>query len=93
LQDHQFLTSRPPLPEEGPINAEVAPADSEAPEADENLDGDGAKGSLEESDSTLSPPLAESEAQGSEKKQKHLEDVTSSGTSKPTDVPQKQEAS
>jgi hypothetical protein len=50
------MASRPPLLEEGPIIAEVAPADSEAPEADENLDGDGAEGSLEESDSTLSPP-------------------------------------
>jgi hypothetical protein len=56
LSDHQFLTSRPPLPEEGPITAEIAPADSEAPEAFENLDGDGAEGSLEGSDSTLSPP-------------------------------------
>jgi hypothetical protein len=54
LYDHQFLASRPPLPEEGPINAEVAP---EAPEACENLDRDGAKGSMEETDSTLSPPL------------------------------------
>jgi hypothetical protein len=68
--DHQFLASRPPLPEEVPINAKVAPADFEAPEACENLDGYGAKGSVEESDSTLLPPLAESEAQGLEKKRK-----------------------
>jgi hypothetical protein len=68
LQDHQFMASHPPLPEEGPINAEVAPADSEAPEAGANLDGDGPKGSLEESDSTLSPPAAETISQGSEKK-------------------------
>jgi hypothetical protein len=64
LEDHQFLASRPPLPEEGPINAEVAPADSGAPEACENQDGDEVEGSLEGSDSTLSLPLAESEAQG-----------------------------
>jgi hypothetical protein len=37
------------------MNAEVAPADSKTPKDDENLDGDGANGSLEESDSTLSP--------------------------------------
>jgi hypothetical protein len=62
------LASHPPLPEEAPINAEPAPADSGAPEACENQDGDETKGSLEGSDSTLSPPLAESEAQGAEKK-------------------------
>jgi hypothetical protein len=50
------MASHPPLPKKGPINAKVAPADSEAPEADENQDGDGAEGSLEESDSTLSTP-------------------------------------
>jgi hypothetical protein len=83
------LASRPSLPEEGPLNTEVAPADSKAPEACENQDGDEAEGSLEGSDSTLSPPLAESEAQGAEKKQKHTEDLTSSGTSNPKDVPHK----
>jgi hypothetical protein len=62
------LASRPPLTKEGPINVEVTPADSEAPEACDNQDGDGAEGSLEGSDSTLSPPLVESEAQGPEKK-------------------------
>jgi hypothetical protein len=81
------LASRPPLPEEGPIAAEVAPADSEAPKAFENLDGDGAEGPLEGSDSTLSPPPAVSEVHGSNKKQKCLEDLTFSGTSKPKDVP------
>jgi hypothetical protein len=68
LKNHQSLTSRPHLPEEGPINAEVAPADSEAPEAGDNQDGDEAEGSIEGSDSTLLPPLAEYEAQGAEKK-------------------------
>jgi hypothetical protein len=87
------LDSRPPLPEEGPINAEVAPADSKAPEACENQDGDEAEGSLEGSDSTLSPPLTESEAQGAEKKHKRTEDLTSSGTSNPEDVPQEQTTS
>jgi hypothetical protein len=41
LYDHQFLASCPPLPKEGPITAEIAPADSESPEAFENQDGDG----------------------------------------------------
>jgi hypothetical protein len=84
------LASRPPLPEEGPINAESAPADSGAPEACENQDGDEAEGSLEGSDSTLSPPLAESEAQGAEKKRKHTKYLASSGTSNPKDIPQEQ---
>jgi hypothetical protein len=84
------LASRPPLPEERPINAEAAPADSEVPEAGDNQDGDGDEGSLKGSDSTLSPPLAESEAQGAEKKQKRVEDLTSLGTSNPKDVPQEQ---
>jgi hypothetical protein len=51
------LVSRPHLPEEGPIEADPAPTGSEAPEADENQDRDEAKGSLEESDSTMSPSL------------------------------------
>jgi hypothetical protein len=38
----------------------------------------------------MSPPLTESEAQGAEKKWKRAEDLTSSGTSNPKDVPQEQ---
>jgi hypothetical protein len=73
----QSLSSRPPVLEEGTIAAEVAPADSEAPEAFDNLDGDGAESSLEGSDSTLSLPPAESEVQSVGKKRKRLEDLTS----------------
>jgi hypothetical protein len=86
------LVSRPHLPEEGPINAEPAPANSEAPEAGDNQDGDEVKGSLERSDSTLSHPLAKSETQVAEKKRKCAEDLTSSGTSNLKDVPQEQTA-
>jgi hypothetical protein len=84
------LASCLPLPEEGPLNAEVTPADSGAPEACENQEGDEAEGSLEGSNSTLSLPLAESKAQGVEKKQKRMEDLTSSGISNPKDVPREQ---
>jgi hypothetical protein len=87
------LTSRPPLPEEGPINAEPAPADSRAPEAGKNQDGDEYEGALEGSDSTLLPPLAESETQLAEKKQKHAKDLISLGTSNPKDVPREQATS
>jgi hypothetical protein len=36
MQGHQFLVSRPPLPEEGPLLADLASSVSEAPEAEEN---------------------------------------------------------
>jgi hypothetical protein len=87
------LASHPPLPEEGPINVEPTPADSGAPEACENQDEDEVEGSLEGSDSTLSPPLAESEAQGAEKKRKCMEYLNFSGTSNPEDVPREQTTS
>jgi hypothetical protein len=77
------LVSCPHLPEEGPIDANPAPADSEAPEAGENQDGDEAKESLEESDSTTSPLPANSEDRGLEKKRKRTEDLASSSTSVP----------
>jgi hypothetical protein len=86
------LISRPHLPEEGPIDADPAPADSKGPKAGKNQDGDEAKGSLEESDSTLSPPPANSEDKGPKKKQKRTEDLTSSGTSNPIDVSREQAA-
>jgi hypothetical protein len=70
FQGHQFLTSHPPLPKEGPLNGKIAPADFAAPKAGDNQDGDEVEGSLERSDSTLSPSLAESETQVAEKKRK-----------------------
>jgi hypothetical protein len=81
LQDHQFLVSRPHLPKEGPIEADPAPASSEAPEAGENQDGHDAEESLEDSDSTKLPPPANSEDKGLEKKRKRTGDLASSSTS------------
>jgi hypothetical protein len=75
------LVSRPHLPEEGPLEADPAPASSEAPEADENQDGDEAEGSLEESDSTTSPPPAVSEDRDLKKNRKCVGDMASSSTS------------
>jgi hypothetical protein len=75
------LFSHPHLPEEGPIEVDPALASSEAPEADENQDRDEAKGSLEKSDSTMSPPPTVSEDRDLEKKRKHVGDVASSSTS------------
>jgi hypothetical protein len=81
------LTSRPPLPEEGPLNVEAAPAEFEAPEAGNNQDGDEVEGSLERSDSMVSPSLDESETQAAERKRKCTEELTSSGTSNPKYAP------
>jgi hypothetical protein len=93
LQGHLTLASCPPLPEEGPIIAKVAPADPEAPDALKNWDRDGAEGSLEGIDSTQSPPPAESEEHGADKKRKCLEVLTSSGSSKPKEVSDDQSTS
>jgi hypothetical protein len=80
LQDHQFLVSRPPLPEEGPLLVDLASAIFEAPEAEENQDGDDAEGSVEDTSSTTSPPPALSEETCIDKKRK-CEDLASSSTS------------
>jgi hypothetical protein len=81
------LVSRPPLPEEGPIQANPASAAYEAPEADGGPDGDDAEVSLEESGSTSSPPPANSEEPSLDKKRKHLNELLSSSTSAPKDAP------
>jgi hypothetical protein len=77
------LVSHPHLPEEGSIDADPAPTNSKFPEAGENQDGDEAEDSLEESDSTTSPPPANSEDKGLEKKRKRIEELASSSTSVP----------
>jgi hypothetical protein len=80
LQGHQFLVSHPPLPEEGPIQADPVSTTSEAPEAKESQDGDEAEDSLEES-STTSPPPAHSEDPSFDRKRKRVEEFLSSSTS------------
>jgi hypothetical protein len=83
VQDHQFLVSCPPLPEGGPIQANPISATSEAPEADEDQDGDDANVSLEENSSTTSPPPAHSEEPSLDKKRKRVDELLSSSTSAP----------
>jgi hypothetical protein len=87
LQDHQSLASRPPLLEEGPIQANPASAASEAPKADEDQDGNDVEDSQEDSGSTSSPPPANSEEKGLEKKRKRLDDLLSSSSSILKDAP------
>jgi hypothetical protein len=77
------LVSRPPLPEEGLIQADPA---SEALEADEGQDRDDAEVSREESGSTSPPPHATSGEPILDKKRKRLDELLSSSTSAPKDA-------
>jgi hypothetical protein len=86
FQDHQFLVSHHPLPEGGQLKADLAPSNSEAPEADECQEGDDAVDSQEDSGSTALPPPTTSEDKGLEKKRKCLDDLVSSCTSNPKDA-------
>jgi hypothetical protein len=81
LQGHQFLVSRPPLPEEGPIQVDPISDTSEAPKAEESQDRDDAKDSLEGTSSTTSPPPAHLEDPSLDRKRKRVEEIISSSTS------------
>jgi hypothetical protein len=81
LQDHQSFVSRPPLLEGGPIQNVPVSVASEAPEAEDNQDGDEAEDSLERTSSTTSPPPALSEDLGLDKKRKCVKELLSSSTS------------
>jgi hypothetical protein len=81
MQGHQSFVSRPPLPEGGPIQADLVSAASEAPEAEERQDGDDAEDSLEGTSSTTSPHPVHSEDPGLDRKRKHVEELLSSSTS------------
>jgi hypothetical protein len=81
------LVSRPPLPEEEPIQVDHASAASEAPEANEGQDGDDAEVSREKSGSTSLPPPAHSKEPSLDKKRKRLDELLSSSTSAPKNAP------
>jgi hypothetical protein len=81
VQEHQFLISHPPLPEAGPLPADLASSVSEAPKAEENQDGDDAKESEEDTNSLTSPPPALSEDTGVDKKRKRVNKFASSSSS------------
>jgi hypothetical protein len=70
MQGHQFLVSHPPLPEAGPLLADLASSVSKAPEADDNHDGDDAEESEEETSSSTSSPSVLAEDAGVDKKRK-----------------------
>jgi hypothetical protein len=80
VQGHQFLVSRPPLPEEGPLSADLASSVSEAPETEENQDGDDAEESEEDTSSSTSPPPVLAEDTGVDKKRKRVDELASSSS-------------
>jgi hypothetical protein len=81
VQGHQFLLSCPPLPEAGPLSADLASSVSEAPEADENQDGDDAEESEEDTSSSTSPPPVLSDDTGVDKKRKRVNEFASLSSS------------
>jgi hypothetical protein len=81
------LVSRPPLPEEGPIQADPASAASDVPEDDDGQDREDAEISQEESGSTSSPSPTHSEEPSLDKKRKLLDKLLSSSTCAPRDAP------
>jgi hypothetical protein len=80
MQGHQFLVSRPPLLEAGPLPADLASPTSEAPEVNESQDRDDAKDSEEEtSSSTSSPPVLAKDVDV-DKKRKRVNEIASSSS-------------
>jgi hypothetical protein len=86
FQDHQFLVSRPPLPEGGDIQNVPVSAASEAPEVEDSQDGNEGKDSLEDTSSTTLPPPALSGDHVVDKKRKRVTELLSSSTSAHTTV-------
>jgi hypothetical protein len=80
MQGHQFLVSRPPLPEAGPLPTDLASPISEAPEADESQDEDDVEESEEETSSSTSPPPAVADEVGVDKKRKRVDEIASSSS-------------
>jgi hypothetical protein len=80
MQGHQFLISHPPLPEAGPLPANLASPVSEAPEADETQDDDDIDESEEETSSSTSSPPAAAENVDVDKKRKRVDDIASSSS-------------
>jgi hypothetical protein len=80
MQGHEFLVSHPPLPEAGPLLADLASSVSEGPEADENQDGDNAEESEEETSSSTSPSPVLAQDAGVDKKRKRVKEFASSSS-------------
>jgi hypothetical protein len=81
VQEHQFLLSCPPLPEAGPLPADLARSVSEAPKADDNQDGDDAEELEEDTSSLTSLPPVQPEDTGLDKKRKRADEFASLSSS------------
>jgi hypothetical protein len=77
VQGHQFLVSRPPLPEEGPLPADLASSVSEATEAEENQDRNDVEESEEDTSLSTLPPPVLAEDTGVDKKRKRVDEFAS----------------
>jgi hypothetical protein len=80
MQGHEFIVSRLPLPEAGPLPADLASPASEAPEADDSQDGDDVEESEDETSLSASPPLTLTEDVGVDKKRKRVDEIASSSS-------------
>jgi hypothetical protein len=80
MQGHQFIVSRPPLPEAGPLPADLASPTSEAPEAEESQDEEDIKESENETSSSTSLPPALADEVGVDKKRKRADEIASSSS-------------
>jgi hypothetical protein len=80
MQGHQFIVSRPPLPEAGPLPADLASPASEAPEADESQDEEDVEESENETSSSTSLPSALADEVGVDKKRKRVDEIASSSS-------------
>jgi hypothetical protein len=81
FQDHQFLVSRPPLLEGGPIQDVPVDTASEAPKAEDSQDEAEAEDSLERTSLTTLPLPALSKDLGLDKKRKRVKKLASSSAS------------
>jgi hypothetical protein len=80
MQGHQFLVSRSPLPEAGPLPADLASPASEAPEADKSQDEEDIEESENETSSSTSLPPALADEVGVDKKRKRVDKIASSSS-------------
>jgi hypothetical protein len=80
MQGHQFIVSRPPLPEAGPLPADLASPASKAPEANESQDEEDIEELENETSSSTSLPPALADEVGVDKKRKRVDDIVSSSS-------------
>jgi hypothetical protein len=86
-QDHQFVTSHPLCPEDGPLPADLTSSSSEVPEADEAQDGDDVEEIESETSSSTLLPSARAKETGGAKKRKRIDTAPSSSAPAAAEAP------